>query len=232
MDEARQAGDDGRGDALKGLADAAPAAVEPACDPLPPSLRQRLEESADDWVAECALRRSAPLRSARRRALPWTIAGAALVLLLVSWWPRLAALTPGVGVTGLVNDWRVERACERMLATPGVERWAWGGASESGNGEFVWDPRGQRGYLRLSGSVSNDPSRAQYQFWIYDAARDEGYPARVARGGVLRHGGAARGRSRVSPRQGRRIRPRRHLILQFADERRSAPRSTTACPGG
>jgi anti-sigma-K factor RskA len=63
-----------------------------------------------------------------------------------------------------------------MLAVPGVERWAWGGASESGTGDFVWDPRGQRGYLRLRGFVSNDPSRAQYQFWIFDAARDERYP--------------------------------------------------------
>jgi hypothetical protein len=176
VDEARQAGDDGRSDALNGLDDAAPAAAETSNQPLPPSLRQRLDQSADDWVAECALRRVVAQRSARRHALPWMIAGAALLLSVVSWWPRLAEFTPGVGVTGLVHDWRVERACERMLASPGVERWAWGGASESGNGEFVWDPRRQRGYLRLSGFVSNDPSRAQYQFWIFDAARDERYP--------------------------------------------------------
>jgi hypothetical protein len=176
VDEARQAGDAGRGDALKGLDDAASAAAEPAQDPLPPTLRQRLDASADDWVAECALRRVVARRPAWRRAFPWLIAAAALVLAIASGWPRLADLTPGVGVTGLVHDWRVERACERMLATPGVERWAWGGASESGAGDFVWDPRAQRGYLRLRGFVPNDPSRAQYQFWIFDAARDERYP--------------------------------------------------------
>ena len=176
MDEARQAGDDGRGDALTGLDDTVPAAVESSKEPLPPSLRQRLDQSADDWIAECALRRVVAQRSARRHALPWLIAGAALVLTVVSWWPRLAEFTPGVGVTGLVQDWRVEGAFERLLAAPGVERWAWGGASESGTGEFVWDPRVQRGYLRLRGFVPNDPSRAQYQFWIFDAARDERYP--------------------------------------------------------
>ena len=191
MDEGRKTGDDGRGDALKGADDAAPAAAEDTHDPLPPSLRQRLDQSADDWVAECALRRVVAQRSARRHLLPWLITGAALALAVVSWWPQLAALTPGVGVTGLVNDWRVGRACERMLAAPGVERWAWGGASESGTGEFVWDPRGQRGYLRLSGFVANDPSRAQYQFWIFDAARDERYPVD---GGVF---DVAPGRSEV-----------------------------------
>lgn len=175
MDEARQAGDAGRSDALTGSDDAASAA-DAAQEALPPALRTRLDRSADDWVAECALRRVVAQRPAWRRTFPWLITAAALVLAISSWWPRLADLTPGVGITGLVHDWRAERARERLLAVPGVERWAWGGASESGTGDFVWDPRGQRGYLRLSGFVPNDPSRAQYQFWIFDAARDERYP--------------------------------------------------------
>jgi len=53
---------------------------------------------------------------------------------------------------------------------------AWGGASEKGAGDVVWDPRRQQGYLRLRGFVANDPSRSRYQLWIFDAARDDRYP--------------------------------------------------------
>jgi hypothetical protein len=190
VDEARQPGDDQRGDALTRRGAAAPVSGT-EFEPLPPSLRQRLDQCADDWVAERAIQQAAAGRAGRTRAVPWLLAIAVLTVAIATSWTRIAERSPGIGVTGLVQDWRVERAREQLLATPGVEHWAWGGASESGTGDFVWDGREQRGYLRLRGFVANDPGRTQYQFWIFDAARDERYPVD---GGVF---DVAAGRSEV-----------------------------------
>lgn len=64
-----------------------------------------------------------------------------------------------------------------MLAgTPDVGRWRWQGDAGGGPGDVVWDRRGQRGFLRLRGFVANEPSRARYQLWIFDGARDDRYP--------------------------------------------------------
>ena len=43
-------------------------------------------------------------------------------------------------------------------------------------GEVLWDPVTQRGVMRFTGLRANDPREAQYQLWIFDAARDERYP--------------------------------------------------------
>lgn len=43
-------------------------------------------------------------------------------------------------------------------------------------GELVWSSSAQTGYMRFEGLAVNDPRLAQYQLWIFDAARDERYP--------------------------------------------------------
>ena len=43
-------------------------------------------------------------------------------------------------------------------------------------GEVVWDGNGQRGFARFVGLPRNDPTKEQYQLWIFDAARDERFP--------------------------------------------------------
>jgi hypothetical protein len=54
-------------------------------------------------------------------------------------------------------------------------------------GDVVWDDQSQQGYLRLTGLRANDPSREQYQLWIFDAGRDQRYPVD---GGVFDVNGA------------------------------------------
>lgn len=44
------------------------------------------------------------------------------------------------------------------------------------SGELVWSASAQDGYMRFEGLAANDPSRSQYQLWIFDAARDERHP--------------------------------------------------------
>lgn len=75
------------------------------------------------------------------------------------------------------GQWCAESARERMLASSThVGHWPWAGDAGDSNGDVVWDNVQQRGYLRLTGFVANDPTRARYQLWIFDAARDDRYP--------------------------------------------------------
>ena len=53
-------------------------------------------------------------RAGRTRALPWLLAIAALTVAVATGWTRIADRSPGVGVSGLVQDWRVERARETL----------------------------------------------------------------------------------------------------------------------
>ena len=144
---------------------------------MPHSLRQRLERCADDWLSECAAQRAASYaRRAPGRSLPWIVAAVSFAFAIAGWWPRLADLQAGAAAHGGFAQWRAERARDRMLSSPGVEHHAWGSTSDVGSGDVVWDPRTQRGFLRLKGYVANDPDSARYQLWIFDAARDDRYP--------------------------------------------------------
>lgn len=49
-------------------------------------------------------------------------------------------------------------------------------ATKSTVGDVVWSPGEQRGFMRFAGLEANDPARAQYQLWIFDANRNEAYP--------------------------------------------------------
>ena len=177
MDEDRRSGDGRRGDTLTGCDGGASADVEPVAESLPQSLRQRLDRCADDWLSECRAQRAASyVRKSHRRSLPWLVAAVAFAFAIVGWWPRLADLQAGAAAQGGLAQWRAERARARMLSSPGVEHHAWGAIPGVGSGDVVWDPRTQRGFLRLEGYVANDPASARYQLWIFDAARDDRYP--------------------------------------------------------
>jgi hypothetical protein len=53
-------------------------------------------------------------------------------------------------------------------------------------GDVVWSPSRQRGFLRIRGLTPNDPGRTQYQVWIMDGDRGTPVP-----GGVFDVAGAA-----------------------------------------
>lgn len=177
MDEDRQSVGDRGGDALTGRVPAAPAGDDPAIEPLPPALRERLDRCASDWLDECARRHAAPRRSPRaRRSLPWLAGLSGALLAVPAAWLLLAGPETTASATGDFGQWRAERARRSMLASSGAVHWAWHGAAGAGACDIVWQPAEQRGVLRLRGFVPNDPARAQYQLWIFDAARDDRYP--------------------------------------------------------
>lgn len=99
----------------------------------------------------------------------------AVVLVSSAGWPLLADLGTTASATSF-GQWRAERARRSILESSGAVHWAWHGAAGNGACDIVWQPAEQRGVLRLRGFVPNDPARAQYQLWIFDAARDDRYP--------------------------------------------------------
>ena len=69
---------------------------------------------------------------------------------------------------------------EQLLASTGMTRAEWAStkdpAGKATTGEVVWNKEQQKGVMRFNGLAKNDPSRAQYQLWIFDKTRDDKYP--------------------------------------------------------
>lgn len=49
-------------------------------------------------------------------------------------------------------------------------------AAKGASGDVVWSPSKQEGYMRFKGLAANDPTKIQYQLWIFDKDRDDKYP--------------------------------------------------------
>lgn len=101
----------------------------------------------------------------------WLAAAAAVVLAAVGWWNTLAP--PTQPIPGTLRD------VAMIEADPATQVWpvqAQGELATAGKlGEFVWNPRLQRGYLRLTNLPTNNPVAEQYQGWMFDTKR-ETYP--------------------------------------------------------
>lgn len=140
---------------------------------LPPALAARLIAMGEAAVARTG---RTPVQAARRNwlgASGWILAAAAVAAwVLVPRGPaRPAPAAPATAVAALRDS---------LLTGPRVVRAAWGASKDpiaaGATGEVLWDPVTQRGVMRFTGLRANDPREAQYQLWIFDAARDERYP--------------------------------------------------------
>jgi anti-sigma-K factor RskA len=80
---------------------------------------------------------------------------------------QLAALTPA-------------ELRDKLLAAEGTALAEWTPTKDplgkAATGEVVWNKDQQKGTMRFRGLAKNDPSRAQYQLWIFDKTRDDKYP--------------------------------------------------------
>jgi Anti-sigma-K factor rskA len=69
---------------------------------------------------------------------------------------------------------------DKLLALAGTVRAEFAAtkdpAGKSAGGEVVWNKDQQRGTMTFRGLAKNDPSRIQYQLWIFDKTRDDKYP--------------------------------------------------------
>jgi hypothetical protein len=64
-----------------------------------------------------------------------------------------------------------------VAAVEAGQAWSWTNADgQVVAGRVVWDASRQTGWMELDGLPVNDPSREQYQLWVFDAGRDERFP--------------------------------------------------------
>jgi Anti-sigma-K factor rskA len=160
--------------------DLAAAAIALAASPV--------EEPLPAWLAEKILDAS-PART--KKAWPAWMATAAAVILAVAGWawglnqqgktqvvmvpsPPPAPSTPPPPLTP-----REERGAFLAKAKD-AEKIDWHGtkdpAGQGATGDVVWSATEQRGYMRFAGLEPNDPTKTQYQLWIFDKDRDSRYP--------------------------------------------------------
>jgi anti-sigma-K factor RskA len=135
-------------------------------EPMPAHVRDAVLARAPRGVSRLAAAR--PVTPPRRAgAWPWLAAAAALVVAILGWWPHQQG-PPAVGA---------ERAA---LVAAGARPIDWKAtedpAATGAKGDVVWDPRTQRGFMRIVGLAANEPTRLQYQLWIFDRLRDQRYP--------------------------------------------------------
>lgn len=173
-------------------------------EPAPESVRRRLDIAASAWTAARSAERagraepagatggrefgappspttpvsiapSAPVarRASLAPALGWLAAAACLAIAIFAW------VDAGEAPIGPASP-AAELA--QLRAAPGVVETSWTkGPSEEYvadllEGDVVWSPTEQRGFMTFRGLKPNDPSVEQYQLWIFDATRDEAHP--------------------------------------------------------
>jgi len=112
----------------------------------------------------------------RRKPRVWVawFAAAAGVLLAIGAWLWAGRQTP---TTALAPT----EARSELLASAGdATRLPWqpmkDPAATGASGDVVWSTSAQRGYMRFVGLQPNDPTKSQYQLWIFDKSRDQAHP--------------------------------------------------------
>ncbi len=163
-------------------------AASRAAEPLPASLRARIEADAARVIADAksAPRPSAPdviaridastvqQSGAKRTAtLAWPIAAAAMVIAAVSLMLHFSASRANRELT-IPAD---QRLAILASSAPDVIRvpWSTPDGADAG-GEVVWSTQRQEGYMVFKGLPVNDPTKEQYQLWIFDVNQDERFP--------------------------------------------------------
>lgn len=185
--------------AAAALTDALHAASDDV-SPLPPALAARI--IAD---GEAQLRAHAASHAARARVAPTASSSSARALRItaVAGWLAAAAslavwasgsrdadapsvsgatvdVTPASSSAAVTDARALVALRTALLADSTSLRRTWAPSSDpaarGAGGDLVWNAVQQRGVMRFTGLVPNDPRVAQYQLWIVDASRDARYP--------------------------------------------------------
>lgn len=162
-------------------------------EPLPETLRRRLDASAAEFTAGTS--RVTPITAAvarpretkppasRSSGVAWFAAAASIVVAIAAWVPRLEyGRSPQVDLLSQASeDYRTladERQKLLASSTPLQKEWSptEDPAGSAVKGDVVWDAATQTGYMRFTGLPENDPGTLQYQLWIFDETRDDRYP--------------------------------------------------------
>ncbi|MHC5004356.1 MAG: anti-sigma factor [Planctomycetota bacterium] len=160
-------------------------------EPLPASVRERLEAAAIGHLADrrglslaggparpriAAPAPPAPARRAGGNWLPWLVAAACVAIAAIAWWSPDAPDAPQ----------RLAALRTALLDRSGTGLWEWTDVVGGGvTGDVVWNNQRQEGVLRIKGLAPNDPESLQYQLWIFDDARKTYSAHNAVDGGVF-----------------------------------------------
>lgn len=143
---------------------------------LPPALAERMIAIGERQLRARGLVAPPSRRQAWRARSGWLVAAAAVVAWLYV--PSPLARRRAAPVTAAVSP--VRALLDSLLGDPATVRVPWGASQDpagtGARGEVIWHPPTQRGVMRFTGLLPNDPQLSQYQLWIIDAARDARYP--------------------------------------------------------
>jgi hypothetical protein len=110
---------------------------------------------------------------ATRRKSSWPMWGGWAAAAAVTLW-ALAGRDPAAPVPDSTPE------SLRAALLPAAMPLAWDRATDAtartAEGDVVWSDSAQAGVMRFRGLAANDPTKEQYQLWIFDASRDERYP--------------------------------------------------------
>ncbi len=170
--------------------------------PIPPALAEGLARQAAQHFASAsnvvdltkvrdATAKLPAARAPRYGAYGWLAAAACLVLAVFGWLRSPAPPAPIPPVVQVVPAPAIKAIEPPVPPTPEEQRAALLAKSDSLKitlaatkdpagagiqGDVVWDPATQRGFMHFTGLQPNDPAVHQYQIWIFDAGRDKRYP--------------------------------------------------------
>jgi hypothetical protein len=164
--------------------------VEAKDEPLPASLRAKLNTAADEFAtasregnvhAVTLIDRRRQTQARSNNAGLWFALAASLAIAVFGWWPRLMSQhSAGQTAHEIPEADRIAAAREQLAANPNTIKREWTATKDANapavTGDVVWDNATQTGYVRFSGLPANDPQSKQYQLWIFDGKRSDKYP--------------------------------------------------------
>lgn len=145
------------------------------------SLRDRLIADGESIVDQLPVRVLEPTKSERPESsgvtvLAWMGWAAALLLLLFGGPASTVEFTPTE-----LREALIARATDELVLD-----WATteDPSARGASGDVVWSSAEQAGFMTIRGLATNDPSKEQYQLWIFDGTRTEGNSV-TPNGGVI-----------------------------------------------
>ena len=154
-------------------------AFESADEPMPAALAQRLQATAEDWIAtnsDSAYSYEGPAVIARLSWTPWLIAAASLALAAFVWIGSPAPTGQPAPTAVAAFDSFIQSAPSDLVRVdwqPVAKNYEI--PAEGFSGEVVWSGAEQKGFMVFEGLTPNDPAVEQFQLWIIDSTR-EGSP--------------------------------------------------------
>jgi anti-sigma-K factor RskA len=106
---------------------------------------------------------AAPSRPPVLARLGWIAAAACLAVAVVGWWPRSPSASSALEGAADLTTLALSATEDELVAT-------------DAGGEIRWSASRQAGVMNIRGLAVNDPSKLQYQLWIFDARRSDKYP--------------------------------------------------------